>query len=74
MVEAILNDTHEVMSVCAYLEGEYGIEDTYMCVPVELGRNGVEKIVEFDVNEAELAELQASAASIAAQVDSLGLR
>ena len=74
MVEAILNDTHEVMSVCAYLEGEYGIEDTYMCVPVELGRNGVEKIIELDVNEAELAELQASAASIAAQVDSLGLR
>ena len=74
MVEAILNDTHEVMSVCAYLEGEYGIEDTYMCVPVELGRNGVEKIVELDVNAAELAELQASAASIAAQVDSLGLR
>lgn len=74
MVEAICNDTHEVMSVCAYLEGEYGIEDTYMCVPVELGANGVEKIVEFDVNEAELAELQASAASIAAQVDGLGLR
>ena len=74
MVEAIVNDTHEVMSVCAYLEGEYGIEDTYMCVPVELGKNGVEKIVEFDLNDEELAELQASARSIAEQVDSLGLR
>lgn len=74
MVEAIVNDTHEVMSVCAYLEGEYGIEDTYMCVPVELGKNGVERVVEFDLNDEELKELQDSAASIAAQVDSLGLR
>ena len=74
MVEAIVNDTHEVMSVCAYLEGEYGISDTYMCVPVELGKNGVERVVEFDLNENELQDLQTSAASIAKQIDSLGLR
>ena len=74
MVEAIINDTHEVMSVCAYLEGEYGINDIYMCVPVELGANGVEKIVEFDVNAEELAALQASAKSIDDQVAGLGLK
>lgn len=74
MCEAILRDTHEVMSVCAYLDGEYGIEDTYMCVPVELGRNGVERIVKLDLNDEELAQLAASAAGIAAQIDSLGLR
>ncbi len=74
MVEAIVNDTHEVMSVCAYLEGEYGIKDTYMCVPVELGKNGVERIVEFDLNKDELFQLQSSASSIAEQIDSLGLR
>lgn len=74
MCEAILGDTHEVMSVCAYLDGEYGIEDTYMCVPAKLGRNGVECIVELDLNEDELAQLAASAAGINTQVDSLGLR
>ncbi|MCD8199860.1 MAG: malate dehydrogenase [Coriobacteriaceae bacterium] len=74
MVSAIVGDTHEVMSVCAYLEGEYGIEDAYMCVPVKLGRGGVEEIVEFDLDDAERAALQDSAASIIKQVEGLGLR
>lgn len=74
MCEAILEDTHEIMSVCAYLDGEYGIEDTYMCVPAVLGRGGVERVVELELNEDERAQLSASAAGINAQVDSLGLR
>ena len=45
-----------------------------MCVPVELGKNGVERIVEFDLNKDELFQLQSSASSIAEQIDSLGLR
>ncbi len=73
MVEAIVGDTHEVMSVCAYLEGEYGVDGAYMCVPVRLGAAGVEEVVEFDLNEAELAELQASAQTIKDQVAALGL-
>lgn len=64
MVEAILKDTKEVMSVCAYLNGEYGIEDLYMSVPARLGKTGVEEIVEFDVNADELQALRVSADSI----------
>lgn len=66
MVNAILNDTHEVMSVCAHIDGEYGIDDLYMNVPARLGKGGVEEIVEFDLAADELAALQESAASVRA--------
>ena len=66
MVEAILTDSHEVMSVCAHIDGQYGIEDLYMNVPVRLGKNGVEEVVEFDLNDDELAALRASADSVRA--------
>ena len=71
MVEAILGDTHEVMSVCAHIDGAYGIDDLYMNVPVRLGRAGVEEIVEFDLNADELAALQASAASVRAGLEKM---
>ncbi len=74
MVRAILGDTGETMSVCAYLSGEYGIDDVYMCVPAKLDRSGLAGVVELPLNEDELAALQASAATIAEAVDSLGLR
>lgn len=73
MCEAIIEDKREVMSVCAYLDGEYGVEDVCMCVPVRLGRSGIEEIVEFDLNDDELTQLQDSAASITAQVAGLGI-
>lgn len=71
MVEAILTDSEEIMSVCAHLEGQYGIDDLYMNVPVRLGKNGVEEIVEFDLTDEELAALQASAASVRAGLANL---
>lgn len=71
MVEAILTDSHDVLSVCAYLEGEYGIDDIYMCVPVELCREGIARIVEFDLDEEDAALLADSAASIRASVEAL---
>jgi len=74
MCEAILTDSDEVMSVCSYLDGQYGIEDVYMCVPVRLGREGVREVVELPVDADELATLQASAKKVAAGVDSLHLR
>ncbi len=66
MVEAILQDSHEVMSVCAHIDGQYGIDDLYMNTPARLGRSGVEEIVEFDLTEEEKAAYQASAASVRA--------
>lgn len=71
MVEAILTDSHEVMSVCSYIDGQYGIDDLYMNIPTRLGKNGVEEIVVFDLNDEELAALQASAASVAKGLESL---
>ena len=71
MVEAILGDTKEVMSVCSYIDGPYGIEDLYMNIPTRLGKNGAEEIVEFDLTDEELAELQASAASVRAGLANL---
>ncbi len=74
MIEAILDDSGKTMSVCALLEGEYGVNDIYMCVPARLGRAGIQEIVELPLDEQELETLRASAASIAASVDALGLR
>ena len=71
MVEAILSDSHEVMSVCAHIDGQYGIHDLYMNVPVRLNKTGVDEIIEFDLNEQELAALQESAASVAKGLKSL---
>ena len=74
MVEAILHDTKEVMPICAYVDGPYDIHDVYVGVPARLGANGIEEIVEFDLNAEELETLQASAASCAKQLDDLNLR
>lgn len=59
MVEAILKNQRRVFPVCIKLEGEYGIDDCYLGVPVILGKNGVEKVIELDLNtdEKELLEV-----------------
>jgi malate dehydrogenase len=74
MVKAILTDSGEVMSVCSYLDGQYGIKDVYTCVPTRLGRSGVQEIVELPFNEEELAALRASADKTIKSLDDLGLR
>jgi malate dehydrogenase len=51
MVEAIMKDKHEQMLLSTYLNGEYGVKGLYIGVPAVLGRNGVEKIVEFNLDE-----------------------
>jgi malate dehydrogenase len=53
MVEAILKDERRIFPCCAWLSGEYGLKDVYLGVPVVLGRNGIEKIIELDLNEEE---------------------
>lgn len=60
MVEAILKNQRRVFPVCIKLEGEYGIDDCYLGVPVILGRNGVEKVIELDLNTEEKALLETS--------------
>jgi len=64
MVEAIILDQKRIFPVCAYLNGEYGLKDIYLGVPAKLGKNGVEKIIELDLNEEEKALLNASATAV----------
>jgi len=61
MAESILNDRKRSLPCSAYLTGQYGLDDIYIGVPVVLGRNGVESIIELDLEESELSSLQGSA-------------
>jgi malate dehydrogenase len=60
MVEALAKDQKRVFPVCVKLEGEYGINDCYLGVPVILGKNGVEKIIELNLNDDERKLLEIS--------------
>ncbi len=60
MVEAIVKDQKRVLPCSVLLEGEYGIEDTVVGVPVVLGKNGLEKIIELKLNDEEKAMLKKS--------------
>jgi malate dehydrogenase len=60
MVEAIVKDQKRVFPVCMQLKGEFGISDVYLGIPVVLGKNGVERIIEIKLNDAELALLKES--------------
>lgn len=64
MVEAIVRDQKRVVPVCIKLEGEYGIDDCYLGVPVVLGKNGVEKVIELQLNDKEMADLRTSRAHV----------
>ncbi len=64
MAEAILKDKHKILPCAAYLEGEYGISGTYVGVPVQLGRRGMEKIVEIALTDEERAAFHNSAESV----------
>jgi len=69
MAEAILNDSKTILSCCAFCNGQYGIHNTYVGVPVKLGAGGVEEIILLDLNEQEKAQLAASAAHVNAMVE-----
>jgi malate dehydrogenase len=71
MVESILKDKKKVLPCAALLEGEYGVKGLFVGVPVKLGRNGIEKIYELQLNAEEKAMLAKSAASVQELVDVL---
>ena len=64
MVDSIMLDEKRVLPCTAYLEGEYGIDDLYMGVPVKLGADGIEEIYELDLTDQERQQLQASAEAV----------
>ena len=60
MVEAIMLDQNRIFPCCALLNGEYGIKDLFLGVPVKLGKGGIKEIIEVDLNESEKELLRAS--------------
>jgi malate dehydrogenase len=64
MAEAILKDKHMIIPASAYMQGEYGLQDVFFGVPVQLGRGGMEKIIEYRLNAEEKAALEKSAALV----------
>src|SRR5215510_3337497 len=64
MAEAILKDKNLIVPCAAYMQGEYGLNDMYFGVPVMLGRSGLKKIVEYKLDDDELAMFNKSAASV----------
>jgi malate dehydrogenase len=64
MAEAIFNDRKKILPCAAYLEGEYGINGVFVGVPVVLGKNGIERIIELKLTPEESAALKKSAASV----------
>lgn len=64
MVEAILKDEKRIFPCCAWLTGQYGLKDMYLGVPVKLGKNGIEEIIELELNDEEKQMLNGSAESV----------
>ena len=73
MVEAILKDKKKILPCAVYLQGEYGIRDLFVGVPVKLGAGGAEQVIEIVLEPGEQAALDKSAAAVKELVDILGL-
>ncbi|MBK8584174.1 MAG: malate dehydrogenase [Bacteroidetes bacterium] len=71
MVEAIIKDSQRIFPCCAMLNGQYGLKDIYLGVPVKLGKNGIEEIIELKLNDDEMKLLHASAKSVKEVMDVL---
>jgi len=71
MVDAILKDKRKILPCAAFLQGEYGLNSLFVGVPVKLGRNGVEQIIEIELTNDERAALQKSADAVKELVDKL---
>jgi len=71
MVAAILKNKHLVVPAAAYMQGEYGLEDIFFGVPTQLGRKGVEKVIEYQLSKSEKAALEQSAQAVGESIAAL---
>ncbi len=71
MVESIVKDKKKILPCAAYLEGEYGINDLYFGVPIKLGANGVEEIIQIDLTDEEKEAIKQSEAAVRSVIDIL---
>ena len=67
MAKAVIEDSGVIMPVCAWVDGEYGIEGVYLGVEAEIGRDGIRKVVEGDLTDTELAGLKEAAEAVRAK-------
>ncbi|SHG01369.1 malate dehydrogenase (NAD) [Jatrophihabitans endophyticus] len=67
MARAVIEDSGEVIPVCAWVDGEYGIDGVYLGVEAEIGRQGVKKVVERDLTDSEVAGLKEAAEAVRAK-------
>ena len=73
MMDAIVKDRHKILPCAAYLDGQYGVKGLYVGVPVKLGRQGVEQIIEIKLAPDEQSAFDRSAAAVQELVDKLKL-
>jgi len=73
IIESVVRDQKKVIPVATALDGEYGFSNIIMGVPAVIGKNGVEKIIELELNEEEKADLQKSANSVKNAISSVNL-
>lgn len=74
MVRAVIEDSGALMPVCAWVDGEYGIEGVYLGVMAQIGRDGARQVVEIELTDTELAQLRKAAEAVRAkQADVAGL-
>lgn len=71
MVESIVRDQKRIFPVCAWLQGEYGQKNIYLGVPVKLGKNGIEEIIELKLNKEEMELVNASSKAVKEVMDVL---
>lgn len=71
MVESIVKNENRIFPCCALLNGQYGLKDIYLGVPVKLGKNGIEEIIELKLNDAEKELLNTSAKAVRGVMDVL---
>jgi malate dehydrogenase len=64
MAKAVITDSNEVMPVCAWVDGEYGINGVYLGVEAQIGKNGINKVVETKLTAEELASLKAASEAV----------
>ncbi|MFZ1749239.1 MAG: malate dehydrogenase, partial [Saprospiraceae bacterium] len=69
MVEAIVKNENRIFPVCAHLDGQYGLKDIFVGVPVMLGKNGIEKLIELKLNKEEMQLLNESATAVKEVMD-----
>tara|TARA_B100001079_G_C16350413_1_gene487911 strand:+ start:196 stop:1134 length:939 start_codon:yes stop_codon:yes gene_type:complete len=71
MVKSIVNNSDEIFPVCAWLDGQYGINDVYLGVPAKLGKDGVTEVVEFELTETERHALINASNAVKTKVEEL---